>query len=273
MLIGGRKGHVASFDWNNGRLLSELQLKETVRDVTWLHNESMFAVAQKQYVYIYDKSGMEIHCLKKQNEVYALDYLPYHFLLTSIGRQGILRYQDTSTGILIGEYRTGMGVCQVMKQNPQNAIMHLGHNNGTVSLWSPNSKDPLVKMLCHKGNVLDLAVDLSGRHMVTSGMDGLLKVWDMRNYKEMHSYYTPRPASSVDISQKGMLAASFNSTVNIWKDIRKEQTDGSYMSHLSPANQIHQVKFVPFEDILSFGGDKGINNVIVPGKLIVVIIM
>ena len=41
-----------------------LQVKETVRDVQFLHNEQFFATAQKKYVYIYDKRGLEVHCLR-----------------------------------------------------------------------------------------------------------------------------------------------------------------------------------------------------------------
>jgi U3 small nucleolar RNA-associated protein 7 len=38
MLIGGRKGHVATFDWKTAKLGCELQLKETVRDIWYLNN-------------------------------------------------------------------------------------------------------------------------------------------------------------------------------------------------------------------------------------------
>lgn len=51
MLLGGRKGHLAMIDWNRNKLVAELHVRETVRDVSFLHNRSYFAVAQKKYVY------------------------------------------------------------------------------------------------------------------------------------------------------------------------------------------------------------------------------
>lgn len=84
LLLGGRKGHVATMDWRDGKLGCELQLGETVRDVKWLHNNQYFAVAQKKYVYIYDHNGVEIHTLRKHQEVSQMEFLPYHFLLATI---------------------------------------------------------------------------------------------------------------------------------------------------------------------------------------------
>ena len=60
VLIGGRKGHIATFDWQSGSLGCELFVNETIRDVCWLHNSTMFAVAQKKFAYIYDDQGTEI---------------------------------------------------------------------------------------------------------------------------------------------------------------------------------------------------------------------
>lgn len=84
LLLAGRKGHVASMEWRDGKLGCELQLGETVRDVKWLHNNQYFAVAQKKYVYIYARDGVEIHCLKKHIEVTNMEFLPFHHLLATV---------------------------------------------------------------------------------------------------------------------------------------------------------------------------------------------
>jgi len=45
-----------------------------------------FAAAQKKYVYIYDKRGIEIHCCKEHTDVSRLEFLPHHFMLVGLSR-------------------------------------------------------------------------------------------------------------------------------------------------------------------------------------------
>jgi len=182
------------------------------------------------------------------------------------GNSGYLKYQDTSTGSVVAEHRTKLGSCDVMTQNPSNAIMHLGHGNGTVTLWSPNMATPLVKMQCHRGPVTAIAIGHSGEYMATSGMDGQLKLWDLRTYKAVQEYFTPTPASSLSVSQRGLLAVGFGPNVMIWKDPFKTKQVSPYMSHLQPASAIHDVEFVPFEDVLGLGHKGGISSLVVPGS-------
>lgn len=118
MIVGGRKGHIAMMDMLNMDLIKEFQVRETVRDVAFLHNEQLFAVAQKKYPYIYNRHGTEIHCLKEHGKALKLQFLEKQFLLASINSFGQLHYQDMSTGEMIANYRTGLGRTDVMRVNP-----------------------------------------------------------------------------------------------------------------------------------------------------------
>lgn len=188
LLFGGRKGHVATFDCMRMFVGCELQLQEDVHDVQYLHNETMFAVAQNRYTYIYDNKGTEIHCMKRHERPYKLDFLPYHFLLTTVGHSGWIKWHDVSTGEFVAGHGTGHGPCKVLTHNPTNAVSHVGHNNGVVTLWSPSSGKALVSMFCHKSPVTGIAVDREGKYMATTGLDGLLKV--MEPYQLIHNSYT-----------------------------------------------------------------------------------
>ncbi|EMR10616.1 hypothetical protein PNEG_01319 [Pneumocystis murina B123] len=266
ILLGGRKGHIASFDWKKGKLNTEFNLRETVRDVKWLHNEKLFVVAQKKYVYMYDNKGIEVHCLKRHIDVLYMEFLPYHYLLTTIGNAGYLKYQDISTGTIVTEYSTKLGLPKAMTQNPYNAIIHVGHSNGTVTLWSPNLSTPLVKILSHRGPITALSIDREGRYMVSSGADSQVKIWDIRNWKEVHSYFSRTPASTLHISDTGMLAIGWGPHISFWKDALRKKQNSPYLTHLNPGSAVKRVRFCPYEDILGFSHIKGFSNLIIPGS-------
>lgn len=132
-------------------------------------------------------------------------------------------------------------------------------------MWTPSVSTPVVKMACHKGPVLDMAVDRSGTYLVTTGVDAKVKVWDLRTYNEVHSYFSPIPATSVDISQRGVLATGFSSTVMTWKDALKTKQADPYIKHMIPGSQIEKVSFRPYEDVLGIGHASGFASILVPG--------
>ena len=62
-----------------------------------------------------------------------------------------------------------------LRANPNNGVLHAGHHNGVVTMWSPAMGSPLVRMLAHPAPITSLAVDRSGHYMVTAAMDK--QVW------------------------------------------------------------------------------------------------
>lgn len=271
LLLAGRKGHVSTIDWRGSELGCELQLRETVRDAKWLHNNQYFAVAQKKHVYIYDSAGVELHCLQKHIEVTNMEFLPYHFLLATIGNAGYLKYTDTSTGQMVIEMPTKQGTPTSFAQNPYNAVVHAGHQNGTVTLWSPNSTTPLVKLLAHRGPVRSIAVDRDGRYMVSTGQDLKMGVWDIRMFREVNSYFLRQPGSSVSISDRGLVAVGWGTQTSVWKGLfdkskkDQEKVQSPYMGWGGEGKRIERVRWCPFEDVLGISHDKGFSSIIIPG--------
>ena len=279
LLLAGKKGHVATMEWRDGKLGCEMQLGEHVRDACWLHNENSFAVAQARKVYIYDHTGMELHQLDAHTDPLFLEFLPYHFLLASLGNHGWLKYMDTSTGQFVAEMGTKKGTPTALAQNPYNAILHTGHQNGTVQLWSPNSSTPLVKILAHRGPVRGIATDRDGRYMVTSGSDMRMSVWDIRTFKPMANYSLRQPGSSVAVSDRKLTAVGWGTQMTVWKGLfdraREDQTvvfeedsprtGNPYLQWGATGHRVESVRWCPFEDVLGIGHSAGFSSAIVPG--------
>lgn len=107
-----------------------------------------------------------------------------------------------------------------MSQNPYNAVMGLGHSNGIVSMWTPNSSVPVVKVLAHSAPLTSISFEVQGKYMATSGLDGRLKLWDLRKFKDIpvHDYFVPGVPLSTSISQRGMVAVGYRNEIQVWKD-------------------------------------------------------
>lgn len=182
-----------------------------------------------------------------------------------------MRYQDTSTGQLVAEMPTKLGQPVSLGQNRYNAIMHVGHQNGAVTLWSPNSQEPLVKLLAHRGPVRSLAMDRVGRYMISTGQDQRMAVWDIRMFKEVNSYFTRQPASSVAISDTGLTAVGWGTKTTIWKGLFdgnasvQEKVQSPYMAWGGEGRRTERVQWCPYEDVLGLGHDQGFSSIIVPG--------
>lgn len=264
LVLGGRKGHVAALDWVTKKLACEINVMESIHDVSWLHIETMFAVAQKDWVFIYDNQGIELHCLKAMYKVSRLEFLPYHFLLASGSKEGYLAWLDVSIGKFVNSFNSKVGKIAVMTQNPTNAVLCVGDTKGVVSMWSPNSKNPLAKMLCHTQTVAACAVHPYGTYMATSCPDRSVKIWDIRQLAgPMHSYYVRAPVEHLSYSQTGQLAMAMGNVVEVYRLSTDEMKP--YIRHRADWT-VTSMQFCPYEDILGIGTTKGVSSLLIPGS-------
>ncbi|XP_026641430.1 WD repeat-containing protein 46 isoform X2 [Microtus ochrogaster] len=239
------------------------------RTGSFLHSETLLAVAQNRWLYIYDNQGIELHCIRRCDRVTRLEFLPFHFLLATASETGFLTYLDVSVGKIVTALNARAGRLSVMAQNPYNAVIHLGHSNGTVSLWSPAVKEPLVKTLCHRGAVRAVAVDPTGTYMATSGLDHQLKIFDLRGtFQPLSARTLPQGAGHLAFSQRGLLVAGMGDVVNIWAGPGKASPptlEQPYLTHRL-SGHVHGLQFCPFEDVLGVGHSGGMTSMLVPGS-------
>ncbi|XP_004624300.1 WD repeat-containing protein 46 [Octodon degus] len=268
LAFGGRRGHVAALDWVTKKLMCEINVMEAVRDIRFLHSEVLLAVAQNRWLHIYDNQGIELHCIRRCDRVTRLEFLPFHFLLATASETGFLTYLDVSVGKIVAALNARGGRLNIMAKNPYNAVIHLGHSNGTVSLWSPSVQEPLAKILCHRGGIQAVAVDSTGTYMATSGLDHQLKVFDLRGtFRPLSARTLPQGAGHLAFSQRGLLAAGMGDVVNIWAGQGKASPpslEQPYLTHRL-AGPVHGLQFCPFEDVLGVGHSGGVSSILVPG--------
>jgi len=104
--------------------------------------------------------------------------------------------------------------------------------------------------------------------MATAGAaDGTVKVWDLRTWRELESFSSFRPATSMDVSQRGLLALGMGPHVHVRRltSGNADQTAAPYMKHMFGGRSVESVRFCPFEDILGVGHSHGFGSVLIPG--------
>jgi U3 small nucleolar RNA-associated protein 7 len=128
--------------------------------------------------------------------------------------------------------------------------------------------------------------------MATAGLDSMMKIWDLRMFKCLHSYKTDHPAMSLDISDRNLIALAVGRSVHVLQDAFTKPTDLTYLKHtirtpnsslssgggvsastkfLASSISTGSVKFRPYEDVLAIGHTHGLSTIIVPGTDITLI--
>jgi len=267
VIVGGKGGQLSVVDRTTMNPLCDITVDETVLDATFLHNYTTFAAAQRKCTYIYDSiSGGEIHRVKDLDRVTHLDFLPFHFLLVSWAENGMIRYLDTSTGQMVAKHFSRMGPCHSLRQNMASSVVHAGHSDGSVTLWTPSIAEPVMKLQCHYGPVSALACH-DQMNLITAGGEGKWKIWDLRKPDKPFSTlsYKGAPPTSIDVSQSGMIGIGNGVRVNVYhSESFKKKVHSPYLTH-TVKEGVNTVRFCPFEDLLLLGKNSGIASILVPG--------
>jgi U3 small nucleolar RNA-associated protein 7 len=250
LLLGGERGHFASFDWYTGNKFFEMHPETEVRAVTFLYDDTLCAMATQRLVYIHDKNGVQIHELLDHQRPLHLTFLRQHWLLVSAGETGRLVYTDVTDGKTVAQLKTKKGAPTAMCANRHNGIVCLGHTNGVVSFWSPNSPEPAATVFVHPSAVTAVAVNFGGTKFATAGCDGSVRVWDIRNFERNYSRTNEKyAATDIAFSATGVLGTARGARVEFFKAFDDHKP---FLVH-NFDSVVKKLKFVTFEDFAVCG--------------------
>merc|ERR1719464_2229716 len=107
-------------------------------------------------------------------------------------------------------------------------------------------------------------MDRSGTYMATTALDRSMKIWDARMFKCSLDYKLPNVVSQLQFSDRRVIAATMGNKVQLYREACTKAVEYPYMKHKVWKN-IHDVHFVPFEDVMGIGHASGFSSILVPG--------
>jgi WD40 repeat protein/predicted Ser/Thr protein kinase len=130
----------------------------------------------------------------------------------------------------------------------------------TATNWSNDIADYVLCDLssCHSASVNSLAISADGQTLVSGSADQRLKVWNLANEEETHSFNHADGVLSVAISSDGKIIASgsVNKTIKVW-NLETQKSTQVLTGH---SGQVMSLAFHPKNNniIFSGSGDKTI---------------
>jgi U3 small nucleolar RNA-associated protein 7 len=100
-------------------------------------------------------------------------------------------------------------------------------------------------------------------YMYTAEED--IKIWDTRMLKLLYRCPLERKATSIELSQSGLLAINYGYKITVFKDTHLNKQTHPYMIYQSHGH-INNCQFVPFEDIMGLGKTNGFSSISIPGS-------
>jgi centriolar protein POC1 len=150
------------------------------------------------------------------NWVRSARFSPDARFVVSGGNDKLLRLWDVETAECLSVFPGQGSTIKVLKYSPDGSCIGVGDKK--FRIWDIRSKQILQQ---HDINISSLSFHPSGNYILTSGTDGAIKIWDLRQGTVLYSLYAHSNAgtTAVNFSLDGNYFASGGKDciVNVWK--------------------------------------------------------
>jgi WD40 repeat protein len=214
--------------WNpaTGALLHSLSLPTYLESVRYSPDGKTIALGTGDgVIQLWDAEEMKLsHSLRgHEGNVVDIGYDPEGKRLASVGRDGTLRVWDLTRRETVAALRRSVTL-QAVAWNPGGTLLAAGENPsptqnvGSVLLWNPEEKEPVV-LESHGGGTMGVCFSPDGTRLASIGQDGLVRVWDVADRRELLSFKVARSLTAqLAYSPDGrrIVTASGDRVVALW---------------------------------------------------------
>ncbi|MGE3804322.1 MAG: WD40 repeat domain-containing serine/threonine protein kinase, partial [Gemmataceae bacterium] len=176
--------------------------------------------------------------------------LPTAGVLVVGDESGRARLHDLESGEERTTFATGQPI-RALAVSKQDGVA-LGRGDGTVEVWSLEPPRLEHRLALHTGSVLQLLFAHNGRHLFSSGADGLIQVWNLDKNEVEPLRGHQGAVVALALSEDGQTLASCNVKRELWLwDIDK----GTKKELPVASDGTRALAFVPGSHSLAAGGD------------------
>ena len=183
---GGKLGHAVVWDVKSGRRITEVGKEfDQVMSADISADHKMIAIGSpSKKVKCYDTAtGEELYVISKHTEwIMGVDFSPDGVLLATSDRNGNVMVWEAENGgefYVLGQHKAA---CTDLAWRADSNILASCSSDGTISLWEMNEGKQVKNWAAHGGGVQSVSFTPDGK-VVSSGNDGLVRVWDINGTK------------------------------------------------------------------------------------------
>jgi len=181
-----------------------------------------------------DRDGMGRLCHALRGHSHFIDsvaFSPDGQTVASGDADCTIRLWDRETGQALQTLREHQGTVRALTFAPSSSLV--GANEAllasagadrTIRLWSVGAHPPrkarcLRQLIGHAADILALAFDQGGRHLISGCADGTLRIWDVQSGATIHQlsgHTAPVTAIAINLDDHTFATNSFDLTIRLW---------------------------------------------------------
>ncbi|MES2597479.1 MAG: c-type cytochrome domain-containing protein [Verrucomicrobiota bacterium] len=184
---GGKFGHAVVWDVKSGKRMIEVgkEFDQAMSaDISPDHKMVVVGCTSKK-VKCYDSAtGEELYTIAKHTEwILGTKFSPDGVLLATSDRNGNVMVWEAANGgefYILGQHK---GPCTDLAWRADSNLLASCSKDGTISVWEMNEGKQVKNWAAHGGGVQSVSFTPDG-NIVSSGDDGLVRVWDVNGTKK-----------------------------------------------------------------------------------------